>query len=234
MQHGFIIKWYHIFSNAFFLVRLRMFQILKLEAAPLSGSLLDFGCGIKPYEMLFVNTNKYIGLDIEESGNQSARKADVYYNGKTIPFPDNYFDNVFSSEVFEHVFNLEEIIPELNRVVKPGGHLLITCPFVWPEHEVPYDYARYTSFGIKHLLQKNGFEIKRQYKTGHAVEVIIQQAIFYLFCLIPKRPRFVYYILHQVFILPGILVGLLLNMILFGKLKRKELYHNNIVVLIKK
>jgi len=63
-------------------------------------------------------------------------------------------DGVFSSETFEHIFNLEEIIKEINRVLKKEGLLLATCPFLWPEHEVPYDYARYTSFAMKNLLEK--------------------------------------------------------------------------------
>ena len=37
--------------------------------------------------------------------------------------------------------------------------LLLSCPFVWDEHEQPYDYARYSSFGIRHILEQNGFEI---------------------------------------------------------------------------
>lgn len=232
MYQGFIIKWYHVFTNAFFLIRRRIYTILAKEAKTLSGSVMDFGCGNKPYEALFVHVDKYIGLDIEESGNSGLKKADVYYDGKNIPFSDNYFDNIFCSEVFEHVFNLEEIIPEMNRVLKPGGKMLITCPFTWPEHEVPYDYARYTSYGIKHLLEKNGFTVERQYKSGHMFEVIMQQFIFYIFCLIPKQ-KLVYYILHQLLILPGIIFTLIINKLLFGKLIRKELYHNNVIVVTK-
>lgn len=195
---------------------------------------MDFGCGSKPYESLFLNASSYIGVDIEVSGHSHLNeKIDVFYDGKTVPFPDNNFDNVFCSEVMEHVFNPDESLREINRVLKPGGKLLLTCPFVWAEHEAPYDYARYSSFGIKHLLERNGFKVLQQKKEGHFTEVVIQQIIFYIFCLLPKKPALLYYLLHQIFILPFIIMGLLLNLLPGSTLKRKELYHSNIVLAIK-
>ena len=82
-----------------------------------------------------------------------------YYDGKVISFNDEFFDNAFSSEVFEHIFNIDEVLCEIHRVIKNNGKLCITCPFVWDEHVQPYDFARYTSYGIRHLLNKNGFEL---------------------------------------------------------------------------
>ncbi|MBN8784013.1 MAG: hypothetical protein ABS85_03630 [Sphingobacteriales bacterium SCN 48-20] len=234
MQQGFLIRWYHIFTDAFFFIRYRMYRVLKKEAALVHGELLDFGCGNKPYESLFTQTSSYVGVDIEISGHPYTKKADFFYDGHHLPFTNSKFDIVFSSEVFEHVFNLEEIVPELVRVIKPGGQLLITCPFVWPEHEQPYDYARYTSFGIRHLLEKNGLEVIRQYKTGHNMEVVMQQFIFYIYCLLPKKPRPLYFLLHQVFILPFLVLTALLSFVLQSKLRRKDLYHSNIILLKKK
>lgn len=234
MKHGFTIKWYHIFSNSFYFIRRGLFSVIRIEAPEFKGNLLDFGSGSKPYQHLFTKTSSYVGLDIEVSGHSNSnKKADVYYDGRTIPFPDAQFDSVFSSEVFEHVFNIEEILPEINRVLKPGGTMLITCPFVWPEHEVPFDYARYSSYGIKALLERHGFRVVRQYKTGHYIEVVVQQLIVYLFFLLPKKPLFLYYILHQIFILPLMVITLLLNLVLPSRLKRKDFYHNNVLVAVK-
>ncbi len=231
MKTSFIISRTDIFRNPFYFVRLRLFQAFKQYLPELKGDVLDFGCGSKPYETLFVNATSYTGLDIEVSGHSHINeKIDVFYDGKTIPFNDNHFDNVFCSEVIEHVFNPEESLREINRVLKPGGKLLLTCPFVWPEHEVPYDYARYSGFGITHLLEKNGFEIIQRVKTGHFTEVILQQMIFYIFVLLPKKRRILYLILHQIFILPLIISGILMNAVLFGKLRRKELFHNNVIL----
>ena len=64
--------------------------------------------------------------------------------------------------------------------MKPGGMLLITCPFSICEHEVPHDFARYSSFGIKSMLERNGFEIIQQNKTGNSIETVSQLRIMYI------------------------------------------------------
>jgi SAM-dependent methyltransferase len=124
---------------------------------------------------------EYTGLDFENPGHPHINEQiDVFYDGKHIPFEDGVFDAVFSSEVFEHVFNLDEVLRELNRVMKPGASILATCPFAICEHEVPHDFARYSSFGLRSLFQRHGFEVVHQEKTGNNVEVVIQLWIMYL------------------------------------------------------
>lgn len=230
----FITKWFHIFSQPFFLIRKGIKNKIEVLSKKLQGKILDFGCGAKPYAPYFIHADEYIGLDIERSGHSHEdEKIDVYYDGKVIPFEENHFDAVFSSEVFEHIFNLEDVLPEIHRVLKPGGKLLFTCPFAWPEHEVPYDFARYSSFGIKELIERNGFKVIEQYKTGHFFEVIMQYSIFYVFCFLPKKPSFLYLILHQLFILPLISFTLFISLIIPKRMKRKDLYFNNILLVEK-
>lgn len=151
-----------------------------LQHAPaLKGKLLDFGCGAKPYQSLF-SVDEYIGVDFQGEGHDhSNEQIDVYYDGKTLPFDNDSFDSIFSTEVFEHVFNLHEMLQELNRVLKPGGQMLITCPFAICEHEQPNDFARYTSFAIRHLLHEHGFEVVQQEKLGTAVQALWQMRITY-------------------------------------------------------
>jgi len=227
----FIIKWHSCFTNAFYFIRKRLYEGVWENAPLLKGSVLDFGCGAKPYRELFTNASSYTGLDIEKSGHSHQDEhIDVFYDGKIIPFGEEHFDHVFSTEVFEHVFNIDEVLPEIKRVLRKDGYLLITCPFVWPEHERPYDFARYTSFGIRHILEKHGFTIEKEIKTGHFFEVLAQQRIFYTFCLIPKKPAFLYPILHQLLILPQIISCSFLNFIAPNIIKRKDLFHNNIIL----
>ncbi|MBK6634942.1 MAG: class I SAM-dependent methyltransferase [Chitinophagaceae bacterium] len=183
----FITKWFHVFTHPFFLIRHEINNKIEVLAETISGKVLDFGCGAKPYAKYFIHAKEYIGLDIEKSGHSHEdEKIDVFYDGKKIPFDNDHFDAVFSSEVFEHIFNLEEILPEINRVLKPGGKLLFTCPFAWPEHEIPYDFARYSSFGIKAVVERQGFTVIEQYKTGHFFEVIMQYLIF-IFLLFTQK-----------------------------------------------
>jgi SAM-dependent methyltransferase len=123
----------------------------------------------------------YTGVDYNSDGHlHQDESIDFFYDGKTLPFKTNQFDSIFSSEVFEHIFNLETIIPELNRVLKLGGKIFITCPFVWEEHEIPVDYARYTQFALTSLLEKNGFKIVTIDKNGHTVVAIHQLMMVYL------------------------------------------------------
>jgi SAM-dependent methyltransferase len=166
-------------SHPAYFIKKYLYQYISKLSKELNGRLLDFGCGEKPYEELF-SVTEYIGLDYNGEGETySKQNVDVFYNGKDIPFDDNYFDSVFSTEVFEHVFNPEQIIPELHRVLKPGGKMLITCPFAFPEHEIPLDFARYSSYGVKSLFEKYGFKTLLFYKTGDYVLARAQMRSIY-------------------------------------------------------
>ncbi len=163
-----------------YLTRHGLYTAIKKYAPSLSGKLMDFGCGAKPYQSLFTVDN-YIGVDYDSPGHpHDNENIDVYYDGKHIPFDNNSFDAVFTSEVLEHVFNPDEILPEINRVMKPGAKILLTCPFSICEHEVPNDYARYSSFAVKYLLEKHGFKVISQDKTGNNVEVVFQLWTMYI------------------------------------------------------
>lgn len=166
-------------TSPVFLIKKNLYRKIKQYAPMLKGRLMDFGCGQKPYEHLF-EVSSYVGVDFKGEGETySQEKVDVFYDGKALPFEDNYFDSIFSSEVFEHVFNLPEILLELKRVLKPGGKILVTCPFAYGEHEIPTDYARYTSFAMKYMFESNGFRILVQEKTGGNIEAISQLRIVY-------------------------------------------------------
>ena len=111
------------------------------------------------------------------------------------------FDAVVSFEVFEHVFNLPEILKEINRVTKTSGTLLISLPFVYGEHEAPHDFARYTSFGITHLLKENGFQVIGLKKTTTYLLTCFQLFISYLIQnIVPKNK--LYYLFHLIIIFP--------------------------------
>ena len=87
----------------------------------LNGKLLDIGCGIKPYEKLCLNVKNDIGLEIDDEGNRQHQYADIFYDSKTIPCKDKEFKSILSNQVFEHVFNPNEFLKEVNRVTKMGG-----------------------------------------------------------------------------------------------------------------
>jgi SAM-dependent methyltransferase len=175
--------------NPFHITRDALYKNLQRMAPAMQGDILDFGCGSKPYLPLFTSACSYRGVDLPVSGHDHRQsKVDFFYDGHTLPFGDAQFDGVVSFETLEHVFNPSRILGEINRVLKDRGRLLISVPFVWDEHEVPFDCARYTSFGLSHILKAAGFEIVELTKTTTYFMTVAQMFVAYLSqCLLPRR-----------------------------------------------
>ena len=87
--------------------------------------------------------------------------VDGYFDGLSIPYEEGAFDAVLCTEVLEHCVDAVRIVGEVRRVLKPGGHAVITVPFMWGEHEMPYDFRRYSINGITQVLQSVGLKIVR-------------------------------------------------------------------------
>ncbi|MDA7717817.1 class I SAM-dependent methyltransferase [Pseudomonadales bacterium] len=137
-------------------------------------NVLDVGCGNQIYKP-FIEFNRYQGIDVEVSGhNKNLMKVDRYFDGENIPFSDCLFDLVLCSEVLEHVLNPEKLVSEMKRVVKDGGLILITVPSMWGEHEVPFDFRRYTSYGIKKIVTDAGLTIIKYQKESAGVLSLIR------------------------------------------------------------
>lgn len=78
-----------------------------------------------------------------------------------IPVEEGRYDAVICTQVLEHVPEPEAVLRELFRVLAPGGRLWLTAPLFYAEHEVPYDYQRFTRYGIARLLERSGFEMEQ-------------------------------------------------------------------------
>jgi SAM-dependent methyltransferase len=215
-----------ILLNPFFFIRRSLYVHIRKSAPVLKGRLLDFGCGRKPYENLFA-VSEYVGLDMEQTGHDHRNsKVDVFYDGKHIPFPDESFDSLFCSEVLEHVFDPERMLPEIRRVLKRDATVLLTVPFCWNEHEVPFDYARYTTFGIKHLLEKHGFRVSEVRRSGNFVQVNFQLWALYFYELF-RGWGTAGKLLSMAFIIPINLAGSLIRILLP---KNESLFFNTIIM----
>ena len=215
-----------LFLNPFYFARKGLYQNVSQLITNLDGKLLDIGCGTKPYATL-CNVEQYIGLEIDDEGNRQHKYADIFYDGNTIPFENHTFDSILCNQVFEHVFNPDEFLQEINRVTKTHGKLLLTVPFVWDEHEQPYDYARYSSFGLKHMLEKHGFEIMEHRKSNNGLEVIFQMINAYLYKATTSKSIYINILTTFFIMAPFNIMGLI-----FSKLlpKNDDLYLDNIVL----
>lgn len=158
--------WWAFAINPHFLPRRALYAAIAATTGSLRGRVLDVGCGAQPYRHLLDATTAYVGLEIDTTVNRVRGLADHYYDGLHMPYDDGEFDGVLCNQVLEHVFDAEIFVAEMARVLRPGGCLLLTVPFVWPEHEQPYDARRYTSFGLLALLEPY-FRVERYEKlTG--------------------------------------------------------------------
>lgn len=219
-------KFIGLFINPFYFARKGLYRNVSDLVINLNGKLLDIGCGTKPYRNI-CQVNEYIGLEIDDEGNRNHSHADVFYDGKTIPFDDNTFDSILPNQVFEHVFNPNDFLKEINRVTKTGGVFLMTVPFVWDEHEQPYDYARYSSFGLKHILSENGFEIIEQRKSNNGLEVIFQLLNDYIFKKTVTKSRYLNLLFMLMLMAPINVLGLIFSKILP---RNNDLYLDNIIL----
>jgi len=223
--------WWAVLLNPFYIVRRGLYVQIRRHAPQVSGRVLDFGAGSAPYRSLFRCT-EYVTLDLPSSGHPPEHKvAELYYDGHSLPFAADHFDFVLCSEVLEHVFNLEQVLAELHRVLKPSGQMLLTVPFVWGEHESPYDYARYTTFALKDLLGRSGFEVVSLVKTTRFIETLTQMGVVYLSeRTVFRRVKLLKLIASPLLFAPLQLCGILLGWIL----PRDATFYLNAVVLVRK
>lgn len=222
-----------IFINPFYIVRRELRRAMVRMSDRIAGRVLDVGCGHRPYEKIFKDASEYVGLEYDSPANRARfKKIDAWYDGIHFPFDNSSFDSVILTQVLEHVFNPDEFLEEVRRVTKPGGTMLLSVPFVWDEHEQPWDYARYSSFGLRHLLEKHGFEIAEHARTVADLRVPFQLINCYLHKKLSwirsYRLRVIAYI---VIISPFTILGSVLGAILPAN---KDLYMDNVVLARKK
>ncbi len=214
-----------LITNPFFIARQGLSSAIQEFAASVSGRTLDIGCGTKPYQKYFA-CSEYVGLEFDTGIDQDKKEADYYYSGDRFPFEDASFDSAVCNQVLEHIFNPEDFLSEVNRVLKLNSKLLLTVPFIWDEHEQPFDYARYSSFGLKHLLEKKGFKVIEQRKTVTDYRSIIQLVDAY-FYKISRRYKIIKQLVQLILIFPFTAAGILLSFILPSN---NDLYLDNVIL----
>jgi len=135
---------------------------------PYKGRVIDLGCGTSLYKQDILKVaDEYIGVDWQDSFHDKTH-VDVFADlCDKLPFDYDCADTVISFQVMEHLPEPSFFLSECNRILKSGGWLFITVPFMWHVHEEPYDYFRYTRYGLEYLLKKNGFvDIRIKENTG--------------------------------------------------------------------
>jgi SAM-dependent methyltransferase len=124
----------------------------------LKGVVVDLGCGPMPYRPEITAMGcQYIGVDWPNS--LHGVKPDVASDlNLGVDLPSDSANVVMSISVLEHLYRPTMMLSESLRILKPNGHLYMQVPFQWHVHEAPFDYFRFTSYGLERLLTEAGFE----------------------------------------------------------------------------
>ncbi len=120
---------------------------------------LDAGAGRAPYRGLFTHA-RYETADFLAVKQKKYAEPDYVCDLSEIPVEDGRFDHVLLTQVLEHLPEPAKVLAELHRVTAPGGTLWLSAPFFYVVHERPYDFFRYTPFGLRHLVEGAGFEVE--------------------------------------------------------------------------
>lgn len=148
-------------------------QIEKFLAAHATTErILDVGGGRGPYRKYFPNR---VGFDIE-GGPGVDFVGDAH---QLKPFKDGEFSHLLCTEVLEHLSDPAAAINEMYRVLKPGGKLILTTRFIFPIHNAPGDYFRFTKYGLAHLFRNfRHVTIKEETGTIGALAVLFERLFF--------------------------------------------------------
>jgi len=121
------------------------------------GKLYDLGCGEAPYRNFFLKyADQYIGVDW--SGSHHDANANVLADlNEPLPVESCVADTAVSLSVMEHLCEPQNMLREAFRILKPSGWMVLQVPWQWWIHEAPYDFFRYTPYGLTYLFQKAGF-----------------------------------------------------------------------------
>ena len=134
---------------------------------------LDLGCGRSPNAASFPNR---VGVDIVAD-----RGVHIIADAHHMPFASGCFEQIVLSEVLEHLADPPTAAGEMARVLSGGGALILTTPFVYPIHEAPYDFQRFTAFGLRRLFSVAGFEVqevRELFTEEQTLGVLLQRIAF--------------------------------------------------------
>jgi SAM-dependent methyltransferase len=161
-------------------VRTRIDDAIKSYANNAQGVLFDVGCGIKPFESIFAPfVESYIGLEYSPESGYRGNAADFCGDAAKLPLADECVDTILCTEVMEHVHDPERAISEFARVLRPGGIIITTAPFVYPIHD-KYDFFRYSPDGLAAIMKRHGLEIEKvEPLSGTAVTLAVMFNLYW-------------------------------------------------------
>jgi SAM-dependent methyltransferase len=135
------------------------------------GRVIDIGCGDRWVEPFLSSSCAYLALDFPPTGKLMYRAhPHVFASASALPLPDQSVDTVLLIEVAEHLAQPASAFAEIARVLRPGGRLLMSVPFLYPIHDAPHDYQRWTVHGLVRSLEASGLTVGLAQHTHGSAE----------------------------------------------------------------
>jgi SAM-dependent methyltransferase/uncharacterized protein YbaR (Trm112 family) len=135
----------------------------------LGGAVLEVGAGgnylKEDFKAIY---DEWISLDYDLRSDS----IDLRGDGQVLPFKNEMFDTIISIDVLEHVPNPEKFVSEMFRVIKPGGTIILSTPFFFYLHEEPYDFFRFSKYGLRTIFERNGFRVIDVIPTAGVISII--------------------------------------------------------------
>jgi SAM-dependent methyltransferase len=142
---------------------------------PAGARVLDAGAGEAQYAELF-QQHRYIGVDLGIGDEAWAYdQLNAIAALEYLPFSDGSFDGCLNVVTLEHVRDPARVLGEIARVLRPGGRLLLITPLEWEEHQQPYDFYRYTRYGVEYLLTSSGLAIDKLSAVGGLFRLVARR-----------------------------------------------------------
>ena len=147
------------------------------SALPAQARVLDAGAGEGRYAAYFPR-QRYAGVDLAVGDARwDYAGLDARADLARLPFADGAFDAALNIVTLEHVPEPLRVLAEINRVLRPGGALLLVAPQQWEVHQAPHDYYRYTRYGLGWLLDRAGFADARIEPIGGFFTLLARRSI---------------------------------------------------------
>ena len=144
---------------------------LQATARLLQGTVLDIGCGHKTIKSCLDAGTEYIGLDYYHTAVAwYGSQPDIYASATSLPLTNACIHNVLMLDVLEHIPDPVQCLREIHRVLQPRGKLIIQVPFLYPVHDQPLDFQRWTGYGMSGMLASAGFLVTVSENTGTPME----------------------------------------------------------------
>lgn len=173
------------------ITRQRLDTFLKHHAT--TGKVLNVGAGKAGGNYLDFFPNQ-VSVDVDKN-----RQPDVIGDIRSLPFDEGSFDTIICTEVLEHVPEPEKAVNELYRVLSKNGKLVLTTRFVYPLHDAPHDYYRYTKYSLRRLFKDwTDVSITPESKSFSTIAILLQRICFQSSLRFGKATKFVLFVIASV------------------------------------